>query len=351
MALLGYLPSDVSRAAFWPLADFSPEWQAARWAAASGVALAPIDIPMSWALTESNRHGVARRADPRSDRAARRRIWRADLTAVAAGPLAYAVAQDLRRLADQESRGAAGVFRFSPTSLRRAYDLGWSAGDVHDWLARHSVTPVPQPLHYLVDDVARRHGGVRIGPALSYVRLEDEASGGRAADPAGCRRRRAAGHRADGAGRGRRGGGVARAAAGGRTRPGGRGRLRPGPYPAGRPAHSPHPVGGPGAGVADAAASWPPPCWPANAPIRHARPRTLGSTDAAVNALRSATQEARPVRVRYVTADGQSAERELAPLDLGAGAIRAVDRDTAQVVTIPLARISSVFPVIPRRLD
>ena len=97
-----------------------------------------------------------------------------DLTAVAAGPLAYAVAQDLRRLADQESRGAAGVFRFSPTSLRRAYDLGWSSGDVHEWLARHSVTPVPQPLHYLVDDVARRHGGVRIGPALSYVRLEDE---------------------------------------------------------------------------------------------------------------------------------------------------------------------------------
>ncbi len=55
VALLGYLPSDVSRAAFWPLADFSPEWQAARWAAASGVALTPIDIPMSWALTESNR--------------------------------------------------------------------------------------------------------------------------------------------------------------------------------------------------------------------------------------------------------------------------------------------------------
>ena len=174
-----------------------------------------------------------------------------DLTAVAAGPLAYAVAQDLRRLADQESRGAAGVFRFSPTSLRRAYDLGWSAGDVHDWLARHSVTPVPQPLHYLVDDVARRHGGVRIGPALSYVRLEDEAQAAAllarpdAAD-AGLRAiaptvlvaaveeeellalLREAGHA-----------------------PGRRGRLRPGPYPAGRPADSPHPAGGPGAGVAD----------------------------------------------------------------------------------------------------
>ena len=69
VALLGYLPSDVSRAAFWPLADFSPEWQAARWACASGVALTPIDIPMSWALAESNRPGLPDDADPRSDRA------------------------------------------------------------------------------------------------------------------------------------------------------------------------------------------------------------------------------------------------------------------------------------------
>jgi hypothetical protein len=31
-------------------------------------------------------------------------------------------------------------------------------------------------------------------------------------------------------------------------------------------------------------------------------------------------------------------------LDLTAGAIRAVDRDSAQIVTIPLARIASVVP-------
>ena len=53
MALLGYLPSDVSRAAFWPLADFSPEWQAARWAYARGVPVTPIDMPISWALGDS----------------------------------------------------------------------------------------------------------------------------------------------------------------------------------------------------------------------------------------------------------------------------------------------------------
>ncbi len=60
--------------------------------------------------------------------------------------------------------------------------------------------------------------------------------------------------------------------------------------------------------------------------------------------LRSATQQAQAVRVGYVTADGRAVERELAPLDLAAGSVRAVDRASAQVVTIPLARISAVSP-------
>ncbi len=50
VALLGYLPADVSQAAFWPLAEFSPEWQAIRWALDHGIVPVPIDTPMSWAL-------------------------------------------------------------------------------------------------------------------------------------------------------------------------------------------------------------------------------------------------------------------------------------------------------------
>ena len=99
----------------------------------------------------------------------------ADLTAVAAGPLSHGVAAELRLLADQESRGAAGVFRFSAGSLRRAYDRGWSAADVHRWLTRHSATGVPQPLAYLVDDSARRYGSIRVGPAASVLRVDHEA--------------------------------------------------------------------------------------------------------------------------------------------------------------------------------
>jgi hypothetical protein len=81
----------------------------------------------------------------------------------------------LRLLADQESRGGAGVYRFSPVSLRRAFDQGWSAAEVQSWLQRHSTTGLPQALDYLIDDVARRHDSIRIGPAVCYVRISDPA--------------------------------------------------------------------------------------------------------------------------------------------------------------------------------
>lgn len=98
-----------------------------------------------------------------------------DLTAVTPGPLEHTVASELRSLADQESRGGAGVYRFSATSLRRAFDRGWSAAEVQQWLERHSTTGVPQPLLYLIDDVGRRHGSIRVGPAGCYVRIADQA--------------------------------------------------------------------------------------------------------------------------------------------------------------------------------
>ncbi|MGI3779736.1 MAG: helicase-associated domain-containing protein, partial [Janthinobacterium lividum] len=102
-------------------------------------------------------------------------VLQADLTAVAPGPLRHDVAADLRLLATQESRGAGAVYRFSAGSVRRAMDAGWSAEDALGWLRGHASTPVPQPLEYLVGDVARRHGAVHVGPALSYVTSEDDA--------------------------------------------------------------------------------------------------------------------------------------------------------------------------------
>ena len=102
-------------------------------------------------------------------------LLQADLTAVAPGPLESELSRELSLVADVESTGGATVFRFSAVSIRRALDAGRSADDVHALLARRSRTPVPQPLSYLVDDVARKFGRVRVGLAGAYARCDDPA--------------------------------------------------------------------------------------------------------------------------------------------------------------------------------
>ncbi|MCX2180855.1 helicase C-terminal domain-containing protein [Streptomyces sp. SKN60] len=101
-------------------------------------------------------------------------LLQADLTAVAPGPLRRPLADTLAVLADVESKGGATVYRFTPASVRRALDAGRSASDLQDFLTAHSRTPVPQPLSYLIDDVARRHGHLRVGAASAYVRCDDD---------------------------------------------------------------------------------------------------------------------------------------------------------------------------------
>ncbi|MGH3369589.1 MAG: helicase-associated domain-containing protein, partial [Nocardioidaceae bacterium] len=101
-------------------------------------------------------------------------LVQADLTAVAPGPLEHELAHKLATVADIESRGGATVYRFTATSVRRAFDSGWSTAEVHAFIASASRTPVPQPLVYLVDDVARRFGTVRVGAAGAFLRSDDE---------------------------------------------------------------------------------------------------------------------------------------------------------------------------------
>ena len=103
-------------------------------------------------------------------------LLQADLTAVAPGPLEPELARSLRMVADIESTGGATVYRFSEATVRRAFDAGWTAGDVSAFLTKASRTAVPQPLTYLVDDVARRHGRVRVGAASSFIRCDDEST-------------------------------------------------------------------------------------------------------------------------------------------------------------------------------
>ncbi|MEO3792789.1 helicase C-terminal domain-containing protein [Nonomuraea sp. B10E15] len=102
-------------------------------------------------------------------------LLQADLTAVAPGPLTSELNRWMALTADVESKGGATVYRFSEGSVRRALDAGHGAEELLSVLGRHSATPVPQALSYLVTDVARRHGRIRVGTASAYIRCDDPA--------------------------------------------------------------------------------------------------------------------------------------------------------------------------------
>lgn len=103
-------------------------------------------------------------------------LFQADLTAVVPGTPTAALAALLDSAADRESRGGASTWRFSPASVRRALDAGTDAGTLLASLTAAAVgAALPQPLGYLVGDVARRHGQVRVRPVACVIRGEDPA--------------------------------------------------------------------------------------------------------------------------------------------------------------------------------
>jgi hypothetical protein len=103
-------------------------------------------------------------------------LLQADLTAVAPGYLAPVLTEKLLLMADAEGQGPATIYRFSPGSIRRALDAGHSAAALLEFMREHSATAVPQPLQYLVEDTAARHGRLRVGGAASFVQSEDEGA-------------------------------------------------------------------------------------------------------------------------------------------------------------------------------
>jgi hypothetical protein len=116
-----------------------------------------------------------------------------DLTVIVPGPPSSELADELGAVADLESTGGASVYRVTEASVRRGLDSGRSGADVAALFAEHSRTPVPQALTYLVEDVARRHGLLRAGPAAAYLRSDDQALlsrvlADRAVEPLGLRR-------------------------------------------------------------------------------------------------------------------------------------------------------------------
>jgi hypothetical protein len=290
-------------------------------------------------------------------------LLQADLTAVAPGPLVPELDRELALAADVESRGGATVFRFTPESVRRALDAGRTGDDLLGWLARSSTTPVPQPLAYLVQDTARRHGRIRIGTAQCYVRADDEGALAEVlADrrTAALRLRRLAPSvlaaqappetvlsvlRSMGlapAAESPDGDVVVRGQRAHRTPP------RSGPRPV-TPLPPPPGEASLLAAVqalraADEAALTRAAAW--TGPVDVGIPPPLPATDpaSALALLRDAASARRPVWIGYADAGGHVARRLVDPLSVDAGRITAFDRGAEEVRTFSVHRVTGVAP-------
>lgn len=97
----------------------------------------------------------------------------ADLTAVVAGSPHPDLTALLDLAADPETRGVARTWRFSPATVRRALDAGHTADTLLAALTAATTGQLPQPLRYLVTDVARRHGAVRATAVACCLRSDD----------------------------------------------------------------------------------------------------------------------------------------------------------------------------------
>ncbi|MCH0538670.1 helicase C-terminal domain-containing protein [Streptomyces sp. MUM 203J] len=287
-------------------------------------------------------------------------LLQADLTAVAPGPLRRPLADTLAVLADVESKGGATVYRFTPGSVRRALDAGRTAAELHAFLAEHARTPVPQPLAYLIDDVARKHGHVRVGAASSYVRCDDDALLGeiladRRSGPLGLRRLAPTvlASQADPAAllEGLRSMGYAPAAESAegdvlvtradayRTPP----RTAPAPVPEGPPLPDDTLLGAAVHAIraGDRAATAPRKAEPAAPPVQPGGlPRTSPADTLAT--VQAAALTSAAVWIGYVNADGAASQRVIAPIRVEGGFVTAYDHTADEVRTYPLHRITGV---------
>ena len=155
------------------LRDETVRWTMAEASALGMIALGALTTAAKALLAEDRPGAISAMVDA-MPKPVDRVLVQADLTVVAPGPLEPELAADMAAVANVESAGHATVYRVTEPSVRRALDMGRTAGELHALFAARSATPVPQSLTYLIDDVARRHGRLRGGSAASFIRCDDE---------------------------------------------------------------------------------------------------------------------------------------------------------------------------------
>ena len=98
-----------------------------------------------------------------------------DLTALVDGSLAADIRGFLEQIADLESTGVVSLYRFSEASIRGALDAGLNGEEITKFLETYGTKGLPQTLGYLIKDVIRRFGSIRVGAVSCYLNIPDQA--------------------------------------------------------------------------------------------------------------------------------------------------------------------------------
>lgn len=83
-------------------------------------------------------------------------IVQPDFSVIATGPLEPVIGLELLELAQVQTPGFATTLRLTPNSLQRAISAGKSPEQIKGFLENISLTPLPQPLTFLLDELIEK---------------------------------------------------------------------------------------------------------------------------------------------------------------------------------------------------
>ena len=132
--------------------------------------------PMAFALSSASEPDLEAAAGATLPAMRTTATFGSDLTVLVTGSPTAHVNTLLDACADRESSGSASLWRFSPASVRRAFDEGSSAAELLSSLTDIAGGPLPQTLEYLITDIGRRHGAVTVTAGLCILHTREDAA-------------------------------------------------------------------------------------------------------------------------------------------------------------------------------